>query len=207
MGKDKDKKLEDQIREDIFNDDPVVEKTNKKEKIDYEALTKSLKEENEKLTKDKEDLNTKYLMSLAEQKNYKKRLDEEMDRFYKYSTFDMCKELIGILDNFDLALDKKVSDEINAYLNGFRLTRNQIYKILEKQGVTEIDALGKEFDPNLMVSLSHIEDKTKKDQEVTNVFMKGYMYKDRVLRPANVVINLLPEEETSEPQDEETKEE
>ncbi|MBP5342905.1 nucleotide exchange factor GrpE [bacterium] len=193
MEKEKDKNV------DIFEDDPVEskKKDTKKDHKDISKLEseiKILREENDKLLNEKTDLNNKYLSSLAETKNYKKRMDEEMDRFYKYSTFSLCKELVQILDSFDLALEKDVENkEMIAYLNGFKLTRNQIYSILEKEGVKEIEALGKEFNPNEMVSISHMEDRTKKDQEVLRVFMKGYMYKDRVLRPANVIINLYQE--------------
>lgn len=186
---------------DIFEDEPVEQKKKDKEsKKEHKEITrleseiKVLREENEKLLNDNTDLNNKYLLSLAETKNYKKRMDDEMDRFYKYSTFNLCKDLIQILDSFDLALEKDAeSKEMIAYLNGFKLTRNQIYSILEKEGVKEIEALGKEFNPNEMVSISHMEDRTKKEQEVLRVFMKGYMYKDRVLRPANVIINLYQE--------------
>ncbi|MBR4237089.1 nucleotide exchange factor GrpE [bacterium] len=186
---------------DIFEDEPVEQKKKDKEsKKEHKEITrleseiKVLSEENEKLLNDNTDLNNKYLLSLAETKNYKKRMDDEMDRFYKYSTFNLCKDLIQILDSFDLALEKDAeSKEMTAYLNGFKLTRNQIYSILEKEGVKEIEALGKEFNPNEMVSISHMEDRTKKEQEVLRVFMKGYMYKDRVLRPANVIINLYQE--------------
>ena len=186
---------------DIFEDEPVEQKKKEKEpKKEHKEIArleseiKVLKEENEKLLNDNTDLNNKYLLSLAETKNYKKRMDDEMDRFYKYSTFNLCKDLIQILDSFDLALEKDAeSKEMIAYLNGFKLTRNQIYSILEKEGVKEIEALGKEFNPNEMVSISHMEDRTKKEHEVLRVFMKGYMYKDRVLRPANVIINLYQE--------------
>ena len=186
---------------DIFEDEPVEQKKKEKEpKKDHKEITrleseiKVLREANEKLLSENSDLNNKYLLSLAETKNYKKRMDDEMDRFYKYSTFNLCKDLIQILDSFDLALEKDVENkEMIAYLNGFKLTRNQIYSILEKEGVKEIEALGKEFNPNEMVSISHMEDRTKKEQEVLRVFMKGYMYKDRVLRPANVIINLYQE--------------
>ena len=192
---------EEKEKVDIFDEVETVDdskkskKESKKENKEINRLEselKVLKEENEKLFKEKDELNNKYLMSLAESKNYKKRCDDEMDRFYKYSSFDICKQLVGILDSFDLALDKKQEDEkMIAFLDGFKLTRNQIFKILEKEGVKEIDAENKEFDPNYMVALRKVEDKTKKDQEVVQVFMKGYMFKDRVLRPANVVVNVI----------------
>ena len=191
---------ENKEKVDIFEGEALEEKKSKtkkenKEVTRLESELKVIKEENEKLFKEKEELSNKYLMALAESKNYKKRCDDEMDKVYKYASFDVCKQIVGILDSFDLAIQKEQKDEkLAAYLDGFKLTRNQLFKILEKEGVTEIEALGKEFNPNYMVALSQTQDKEKKDQEVVQVFMKGYMYKDRVLRPANVVVNIITEE-------------
>lgn len=190
---------------DVFEDD--AKETSKKEAQKdlgrLEAELKVLKEENDKIFKEKEELNTKYLLSLAEQKNYKKRIDEENERFYKYATFDLCKEIIHVLDTFDLALQKEQSlDEMKAYFKGFEMTKSQLINCLNKEGVIEIETLGKEFDPNYMISIGQMEDKEKPDQEVLKVFMKGYMYKDRVLRPASVIINQITDSCESEAKEE-----
>ena len=78
--------------------------------------------------------------------------------------------------------------------------RNSLYQILSKEGVTEVESLGKEFDPNYMTSISVVQMEDKADNEVVQVFQKGYMYKDRVLRPAMVVVNQLPEAKEEETQ-------
>jgi len=180
MAKDKEK-----IEVDILEDEPV-EETKMKKESPIDLLTK----ENEELKEKVKELNNKYLLCLAEQKNFKKRMDDEMDRFYKYSTFDFSKDLIQFLDSFDISIAKVPdNEEAKKYLEGFKMMRNQLGTILEKQGISEIEALGKEFDPNLMNAIGKKTEDGKKDQEVLQVFMKGYMYKDRVLRAAHVIIN------------------
>jgi len=179
MAKDKEK-----IEVDILEDEPTEEKKKKVSELD------SLKEENEELKAQVAELNNKYLLALAEQKNYKKRMDDEMDRFYKYSTFDFSKELVQFLDSFDISIQKEPdNDEAKKYLEGFKMMRNQLSSLLERQGITEIESLGKEFDPNTMNAIGKKTVEGKADQEVIQVFMKGYMYKDRVLRAAHVIIN------------------
>ncbi len=187
---------------DILEDEPTEDKTVKTSKKDAEL--ELLKEENKKLFNEKETLNTKYLMALAEQQNYKKRIDEEQQRFYKYNTFEVSKELVKVLDSFDLAIEKDSEDEkISAYLKGFKMIRNSIFSLLEKEGVKEIEAKDKPFDPNLMISVGARENAAKEDQTVLDVLLKGYMYKDRLLRAANVIISTVPETEPEKTQTEE----
>lgn len=189
---------------DILEDEENINEE-KEEKIDKKTKSelKVLREENEKLVNENSTLNTKYLLALAEQQNYKKRMDEEQSKFYKYSTFNLCKEIVSVLDNLDLALEKEQKDEaIQAYLSGFKMVRNSLYQILIKEGVKEVESLGKEFDPNYMTSISVVQMMDKADNEVVQVFQKGYMYKDRVLRPAMVVVNQLPEPKVEETQTE-----
>ena len=163
-----------------------------------EAENKVLKEENDRLVNENSSLNTKYLMALAETQNYKKRMDEEHSKFIKYSTFNLCKEIVKTLDNLDLALDKEYDEQMKSYLSGFRMVRNSLFSILEKEGVKEIETLGKDFDPNYMTSISLTNDESKKDNEVSLVYQKGYMYKDRVLRPAMVAVNQVDSKEKEE---------
>ena len=194
MSKKDEKKTVDILKnEENINEENENKKSDKKEKSELKVL----REENERLAKENSELNTKYLLALAEQQNYKKRMDDEQSKFYKYSTFNMCREIVSVLDNLDLALDKEQKDEaIQAYLSGFKMVRNSLFSILSKEGVTEVESLGKEFDPNYMTSISVVTMEGKADNEVVQVFQKGYMYKDRVLRPAMVVVNQVKEEET-----------
>ena len=182
----------DENEEDIRKD---IEEEKKDSKEDDETI-KFLKEENEKLFKEKEELNNKYLQVLAEMQNYRKRADSELSSHLKYASFSVCKELLKVLDNLDRAIEHGQKDEsMKAFLDGFVMIRKQFYQELEKEGVKSFEVLGKEFDPNLMTSLAVTQDNTKADGEVVSEFLKGYMYKDRVLRPASVVINEVVNDE------------
>ena len=190
---------------DILEDEKTVDnietvESKEEEKCEnrLEAENKVLKEENDRLVNENSSLNTKYLMALAETQNYKKRMDEEHSKFIKYSTFNLCKEIVKTLDNLDLALDKEYDEQMESYLSGFRMVRNSLFSILEKEGVKEIETLGKDFDPNYMTSISVTNDESKKDNEVSLVYQKGYMYKDRVLRPAMVAVNQVDSKEKDE---------
>ena len=113
------------------------------------------------------------------------------------------QELLKTIDSLDLALEKEQSnEEMKSYLDGFKMIRNGLYESLKKEGVTEIEALGKISDPHTMepISVMHVEG--KENEEVIAVFQKGYMYKDRVLRAAKVVVN----QNEDEPHDDENKE-
>lgn len=198
-------KKEEKNKTDIFESEEVEVTKDSKENKRENAELKVLREEVERLNKEKEELTNQKLMAIAESQNYKKRMDDEQAKFYKYHTFDICKQLINSLDNLDLALDKEAkNEEMGAYLQGFKMVRNSLFSILEKEGVKELEALGKEYDPNYMTSISVINDSTHKNNEVVQVFQKAYMYKDRILRPAMVVVNQVEEEVEAQ---ENTKEE
>ena len=192
-------KKEEKNKTDIFESEEVEVNKDSKENKRENAELKVLREEVERLNKEKEELTNQKLMAIAESQNYKKRMDDEQERFYKYHTFDICKQLLGSLDNLDLALEREAkNEEMSAYLQGFKMVRNSLFAILEKEGVKEVEALGKEFDPNYMTSISIMSDSAHKNNEVVNVFQKAYMYKDRVLRPAMVVVNQVEEEVVNE---------
>ncbi len=192
-------KKEEKNKTDVFESDEVETSKDSKEDKRENAELKVLREEVERLNKEKEELTTQKLMAIAESQNYKKRMDEEQAKFYKYHTFDICKQLISSLDNLDLALEREAkNEEMSAYLQGFKMVRNSLFQILEKEGVKEVESLGKEFDPNYMTSISIMNDPTHKNNEVVQVFQKAYMYKDRILRPAMVVVNQVEEEVVNE---------
>ena len=132
------------------------------------------------------------LRSQAELINYKRRKDEETNRIIKYAEEDILKGFLPILDNFERAIsmdDDNLEDEVSKFLEGFKLMYKQIKDLLEKFEVTEIDCLGKEFDPSLEQAVVMDHDETKESGVVTVVLQKGYMYKDRVLRTAMVKVN------------------
>lgn len=146
----------------------------------------------ELLAKRIKDLEEALLRNQAELINYKKRKDEETARIIKYAEEDILKGFLPILDNFERAInmdDDNLDDEVSKFLEGFKLMYNQIKDLLSKFEVTEIEALGKEFDPSIHNAVIVEKDETKASGIVLDVLQKGYMYKDRVLRTAMVKVN------------------
>lgn len=129
------------------------------------------------------------LRAKADLINYRKRKDDEVANLLKYANSDIIMSLLPVLDNFERVINKEVSDELKSYLEGFKLIYNQIKDVLESNDVKEIDALGKEFDPSVHQSISMRKDESKESGIVLEVYQKGYTYKDKVLRPAMVIIN------------------
>lgn len=144
------------------------------------------------LSKRIQELNDALLRSQAELLNYKKRKDEETARIIKYAETDILEGFLPILDNFERAIsmdDNNFGDETSKFLEGFRMVYNQTRSLLEKFEVKEIECLGKEFDPTYAQAVVVEKDETKEPGVVLEVFQKGYMYKDRVLRIAMVKVN------------------
>lgn len=146
----------------------------------------------ELLSKRIKELEDALLRSQAELLNYKKRKDEETARILKYAETDILEGFLPILDNFERAIsmdDNNFGDETSKFLEGFRMVYNQTKTLLEKFEVKEIDCLGKEFDPTYAQAVIVEKDETKEPGVVLEVFQKGYMYKDRILRIAMVKVN------------------
>ena len=149
-------------------------------------------EEKELLTKRITELEDIVLRTQAELLNYRKRKDEETSRILKYAEEDILKGFLPILDNFERAItmdDNNFGDETSKFLEGFRMVYNQTKALLEQFGVKEIDCINKEFDPGIAQAISTEKDKNKPSGIVSKVYQKGYMYKDKVLRLAMVIVN------------------
>ena len=132
------------------------------------------------------------LRNQAELQNYKRRKDEETDRLQKYKNEELIKELLPIVDNFERAIkmdDNDLSDEVSKFLSGFKLIYGNTINILNKFDVKEINAEGVEFDPNYHHAVLTDHNENKPEGVVLEVLQKGYIYKDRVIRPAMVKVN------------------
>ncbi len=161
-------------------------------KKDKKGLFKKDNKEVEDLKNQVNVLKESLLRNQAELQNYKKRKDEEVSKILKYKDEDLIKELLGILDNFERAIkmdDDDLTDEVSRFLEGFKLIYSNTINILSKFQVKEIEAEGVEFDPEYHHAVLTDHDETKPAGVVLEVLQKGYMYKDRVIRPAMVKVN------------------
>ena len=142
------------------------------------------------LTEKLKSLEEETLRAKADLINYRKRKDDEVSNLLKYCNADIIMSLLPVLDNFERVINKEdIPDDVKNYLEGFKLIYKQLKDILEANDVKEIEALGKEFDPMYHQSVTMRKDDTKESGIVLEVYQKGYTYKDKVLRPAMVIIN------------------
>ena len=168
---------------------------NKEEKENIESADKKVKKkkknkEIESLLEKVSTLEEETLRAKADLINYRKRKDEEVANLLKFADEDLIMNLLPVLDNFERALNADdVSEELSKYLEGFSMIYQSIRDILKNRGVEEIDALGKKFDPTLHHSISMRKEEGKEEDEVLEIYQKGYTYKGKVLRPAMVIIN------------------
>lgn len=149
-------------------------------------------EEIENLNKQILDLREALLRNQADLQNYKRRKDEETDKLQKYKNEELIKELLTVVDNFERAIkmdDNDLSDEVSKFLAGFKLIYTNTVNILNKYEVSEIKAEGLEFDPTYHHAVLTDHDDNKPAGVVLEVLQKGYIYKDRVIRPAMVKVN------------------
>lgn len=138
------------------------------------------------------DLKNTILRNQAELQNYKRRKEEEISRMLKYSEEDIVKDFLPIIDNLERAIkmdDNDLSDEVSKFLEGFKIIYTNTINLLEKYEVKEIQAEGVEFDPTYHHAVLTEHDENKPEGVVLEVLQKGYMYKDRVIRPSMVKVN------------------
>lgn len=153
--------------------------------INPEALVEILQAKNH-------DLEEKYIRLQAEYLNFKSRTQNETSRLLKYEGESFIKQILTIKDNLERACildDNDLSDEVSKFLSGIKMILGTLTNILESVEVKEIDCLGKEFDPHFEEAVLTEHDVNKPENVVLEVFTKGYMYKDKLLRPAMVKVN------------------
>jgi len=135
----------------------------------------------------------KVLRLAADFENSKKRLERERETSLKYAEENILKELLPGIDNIERAMDLgREAGSIESLLEGVELTRNGLLATLEKYGVKAIDSIGQPFDPNIHEALAMEETDTLEPNMVLREFQKGYFYKDRLLRPAKVIVSKPP---------------
>lgn len=144
----------------------------------------------EKLSKEVQNLKDQLLRNQAELENFKKRINDERIKERKYASMDVCKGLLSPLDTFDLALKQEIKDEATLnFVKGFKMIEDQIFNALKDQGVCEIEAQDKKYDPFYHQAIMKEKLEGVEPEMVTDVLQKGYMFKDRVLRPSIVKIS------------------
>ena len=155
------------------------------EKTDGQSEDTSQKISVEEVLKAKE---TELLYLRAEFENFKRQSIKERSDILRYAGEVMARDLLNTLDVFEKALDQEISEaNYKNFVEGISLTAEQLKSDLKKHGIEEIKCKGKPFDPNTCEALSQIPSADAKEGDVIEVMRKGFMFRDKVLRYAQVI--------------------
>jgi molecular chaperone GrpE len=147
----------------------------------------ALADEIVELRKERDSLHDRLLRQAAEFDNYRKRVDRERKEAAQYAGIDFLRELLPIIDDFERALEAD-SAGAESYRQGVEIIHRALMEMLRKRGVTPIEAVGTDFDPEIHQAVSYEEAPDRRDGEIIAQFRRGYRLGDRLLRPAMVKV-------------------
>ena len=201
-GKSAEEKKKEEVLENIMEE--LEEEAKEKEAAQTPDTQEEQNDAEEKATVEKEDkkkekknplqekideLNDKVLRQMAEFENFRKRTDKEKSQQFDLGQSNVLEELLPIVDNFERGLAAVPEDEKEgAFADGMNKIYKQLIKQLEDLGVTPIEAVGKEFDPNLHNAVMQVESQEYESGIVAQELQKGYMFHDTVLRHSMVAV-------------------
>ncbi len=181
---DKNQDLEQEVVENEIIDETtedVVEETTETE------IEDAPQEKGEDLEETIKQLNDKVLRQMAEFDNFRKRTQKEKQQSFSDGTKNVVEKLLPVLDNFERAMVSEADKEANFY-KGVEMIYKQFTTMLDELGVKPIEAVGKEFDPNLHFAVATEENENFGENTVSEELQKGYTHFDRVIRPAMVKV-------------------
>lgn len=180
--KEEKKKIEVEIKEE---EEVQAEETSK---IKDDAQP-NLKERVDELEKKNEELNDRLIRRLAEFDNYKKRTDTEKSEIFKYAAESFIVKVLAVHEDLQRSLSHIEDENKDALRDGLKLVAEKFTQILDEQGVKKIDAMGKEFDHEYHEALLQQPSKEFPPNTVISEVESGYMYKDKVLKHAKVIVS------------------
>ena len=159
-------------------------------KADIEIMSKTVETGKEPdIAQEIIDYKDKYLRTMAEFENYRKRTNAEKADWIRHATKELALHICDVLDNFERALLQANSDDLDAsFVEGMRLIEKQLASALGKEGIKKIEALGQEFDPEYHEALAHIPSEYD-ENIVAAIIQNGYTMHERVIRPARVAVS------------------
>ena len=174
------------------------------DKVDEEKKLESEKKEVEKLSPEEElkNLKDKLARTFAEMENQRRRFEKERDDAYEYGGYSFAKESLNLLDNLErskVALENdeklKSSDALKKIVEHLNIINNDMLSIFKKNNIEPIKSINEKLDPNLHQAMMEIEDDTKEPGTIVQEIQKGFMMKDRLLRPSLVGVSKKIEKE------------
>lgn len=175
--------------------EPNENKNEKKAEAQKEETVKEKEStaapEAETLKKEEVDYKAKYFYIAAEMDNYRKRMEREKENLLKYGNERVLSDLLDVVDNFERTIDMLKGDQdqkIKNIVTGLDMVRKQFLDTVCKHGLTPVQSVGKEFDPNFHEAMAQEYAEGKKPNEIIKEFQKGYTLNGRLVRPAKVVV-------------------
>lgn len=170
-------------------EEPIEEVKSDKEEKEKSQKSFFKREKKDKKDEKIEELNDRLVRTIAEFDNFRKRNEKEKTQMFEIGAQSIVEKVLPIIDNFERGL-ATVSDEDknNGFVKGMEQVYKQLLTSLEEAGVKPIEALGKEFDPNLHNAVMHDQDPEQGDNLIVEEFQKGYMYKEHVVRYSMVKV-------------------
>jgi len=171
------------------------EKIPNDKKTDEDQPKKVSPEEELKITQDK------LLRTMAEMENQRRRSEKEKQEAFEFGGFNFAAESLSLIDNIDRAITSFKNDEnlkgnkdLNKIIEGIEIVKNDLISIFKKNGIEAIECINKKFDPNFHQAMLEVEDTNKEPGTVVQEIQKGYMMKNRLLRPSLVGVAKKKEE-------------
>ena len=137
------------------------------------------------------EMKSRYVRLQADVANFKKRTATEKQQISEVVKMDVLQNILPVIDNFERALQvpqDSLSDELKSFVDGYTMIYKQLMTVLEKEGVTKIDAVGKPFDPNYHQAVMRVPSDEYDNDVVVEVLQEGYLLGDKTLRPAMVKV-------------------
>ncbi|MCC6932977.1 MAG: nucleotide exchange factor GrpE [Deltaproteobacteria bacterium] len=166
----------------------VDEGTNEEKQLEPEREASIIEEELKKLRAEAEANYDKYLRSVAELENYKKRAIRERSDLLKYAGENLARDILEVVDQLDIALKHEATGSIEEFVRGFEMVRDNLLNILERHQVKSEASLGVPFDPQKHEAMASVPSADYDEGMVMEVFRKPYFFKDKLLRPGQVVV-------------------
>jgi molecular chaperone GrpE len=140
------------------------------------------------LQRERDEYFDRFMRKAAEFDNYRKRVERERKEQAQQAVVDLLRELLLVVDDFDIALTIDAGEAAGPYRKGVELIHAKLHDVLRKYGVRPIDAVGADFDPNIHQAVIHEVSPEHREGEVVGELRRGYMMGDRLLRPAMVKV-------------------
>ncbi len=174
----------------------VQESTGQKEgagrKADGGPPEGAILEEMDRLKAEMDRLRELYLRKLAEFDNFRKRVEREKEEMRRVAAEEMVRDLVPVLDTFERALGHEGETDVDSFRTGIELIARQLWDVLARRGLEEIDPRGQRFDPEFHEAVQRVEGSEYEPGTVVSVLAKGYSLGGRLIRPAMVAVAVEP---------------